>query len=84
MGREINAANDYAIQIFEELSKNYIEFNFQFGASFYRDKIDSKKDKNEYFPLTTDMETFKKIYLKLSQKEEVIFLKIGLKFIKWQ
>ena len=60
MGREIKAANDYVIQIFEELSKNYIEFNFQFGASFYRDKIDSKKDKNEYFPLTTDMEELKK------------------------
>jgi len=60
MGREINAANDYVIQIFEELSKKYIKFNFQFGASFYRDKIDSKKDKNEYFPLTTDMEALKK------------------------
>ena len=60
MGREINAANEYVIQIFKELTKKYKDkFKFKFGASFYRDKIDSKSDKNEYFPLTEDMEALK-------------------------
>ena len=60
MGREINAANEYVIKIFEELTTKYKDdFKFQFGAIFYRDKIDSKSDKNEYFPLTTDMNSLK-------------------------
>ena len=60
MGREIKAANDYVIQIFEELTKKYKdEFKFKFGASFYRDKIDSPSDKNEYFPLTENMQDLK-------------------------
>ena len=59
MGREIKAANDYVIQIFDELRKNYKDFNFRFGAVFYRDKIDSEGDENEYFPLTDDMEKLK-------------------------
>ena len=60
MGREINAAKNYVIKIFEELTNKYKEeFKFQFGAIFYRDKIDSKSDKNEYFPLTKDMNDLK-------------------------
>jgi len=61
MGREIKASNEYVIKIFEELTNKYKdEFNFQFGAIFYRDKIDSKSDKNDYFPLTKDMNSLKK------------------------
>ena len=61
MGREIKAANDYVIQIFKDLTKKYKnEFKFKFGAVFYRDKIDSKSDENECFPLTEDMEELKK------------------------
>ena len=60
MDREINAANDYVIQIFEELAEKYKEFKFKFGAAFYRDKIDYKKDENEFFPLTNNMEDLKR------------------------
>ena len=60
MGREINAANEYVIKIFEELTTRYKDdFKFQFGAIFCRDKIDSSSDKNDYFPLTTDMNSLK-------------------------
>ena len=60
MGREINAANEYVIKIFEELTTKYKDdFQFQFGAIFYRDKIDRSSDKNDYFPLTTDMNSLK-------------------------
>jgi len=69
MGREINAANEYVIQIFKELTKKYKDkFKFKFGASFYRDKIDSKSDKNEYFPLTEDMEALKNKISKIEPK----------------
>ena len=61
MGREINACNEYVIKIFEELTNKYKEeFNFQFGSIFYRDKIDSKSDINDYFPLTKDINSLKK------------------------
>ena len=60
MGREIKAANEYVIKIFEELTTKYKDdFKFQFGAIFYRDKINSSTDKNDYFPLTTDMNSLK-------------------------
>ena len=60
MGGEIKAANDYVMNIFEELKKKYKDYDFNFGAVFYRDKIDCKNDKNEYFPLTNNMEELKK------------------------
>ena len=57
--KDINAANDYIIFIFEELTKKYKnEFSFQFGAIF-RDNIASKTDRYEYFPLTENIETLK-------------------------
>ena len=60
MGKEINAAKEYVIQIFKELKEKYVDYNFLFGAVFYRDKIDCEGEKNEYFPLTNDMEDLKK------------------------
>ena len=60
MGREIKAVKEYVIKILDDLKKKYTDFNFHFGAVFYRDKIDSEGDKNEYFPLTDDMEDLKK------------------------
>ena len=47
MSAEINVAKENVINIFEELTKNYKDYNFQFGSVFYRDKIDAKKDKDE-------------------------------------
>jgi len=55
MSAEINAAQENVIKIFDELTKKYKDFNFQFGSIFYRDKIDSKGDKDEYFQFTKDM-----------------------------
>ena len=60
MGRQINSVNDYAIEIVDKLKKNYKEFKFCFGVAFYRDKLDSPKDKNEYIPLTDNIEDLKK------------------------
>ena len=60
MSGEITAAKVNVIKIFENLTKNYKEYNFQFGAVFYRDKIDSKKDKYEYFQFTKDMQDLQK------------------------
>ena len=59
MGSEINAARDYVIKIFEELTTKYKDYNFHFGSVFYRDKIDSKSDKDEYFLLTDNMTSLK-------------------------
>ena len=60
MGNEINSAKEYVIQIFKELNTKYENYNFHFGVVFYRDKIDSKDDKNDYFPLTDNIEYLKK------------------------
>ena len=91
MGREIKAANDYVIQIYNELSKNYSDFNFQFGAIFYRDKVDSKNDENEYFPLTTDMKALKNKISKIvpngggdSPEDWVEGYKIALNNMGWR
>ena len=59
MGSEINAAKEQVINILKELQGKYPAINFNFGAIFYRDKIDSPSDKNDFFPLTDNMETLK-------------------------
>ena len=59
MGYEINAAKEYCIHIFKELKNKYDDYNFLFGAVFYRDKIDCEGEKDEYFPLTDKMEDLK-------------------------
>ena len=59
MGSEINAAKEQVINILKVLQDKYPAINFNFGAIFYRDKIDSPSDKNDYFPLTDNMETLR-------------------------
>ena len=59
MTSEINAAKEQVITILKELQSKYPTFNFNFGAIFYRDKIDSPSDKNDFFPMTDDMESLK-------------------------
>jgi hypothetical protein len=62
MGGEIKAAKNNVIGILKNLKEKFKEknFDFKFGAIFYRDKVDSKEDKDDYFPLTNDMEQLKK------------------------
>jgi len=60
MGHEIKAAKEYVISIFQELTEKYKDYNFQFGSVFYRDKVYSEEDEDEYFPLTNNMEDLKK------------------------
>ena len=65
--------------------------NFHFGAVFYRDKIDSKRDKNEYFPLTDDIEDLKKKISTIkvyeggdSPEDWVEGYKIAINEMKWR
>ena len=60
MGAEIKAAKENVIKIFNNLKKNYKDYNFRFGSVFYRDKIDVKDEKDEYFQLTDDMKELEK------------------------
>ena len=59
MSGEINAAKNQVINILNDLKSKYPTMNFNFGAIFYRDKIDSPSDKNDFFPLTDNMETLR-------------------------
>ena len=62
MGGEIAAAKDNVFKIFEELTKNYedYKYSFRFGSVFYRDKIDKKSDKDEYFQFTNNIKELEK------------------------
>jgi len=62
MGHEIRAAKDNAIKIFNYLKEDYKDynFNFRFATVFYRDKIDCKHEKYEYFQFTNNMEDLEK------------------------
>ena len=61
MGHEISALNKNIVKIYNDLNEKFKDLNldFNFGAVFYRDIIDSPKDKNEYFQLTNDVEKLK-------------------------
>ena len=59
MGHEIFAAKENVTEIFKKLTESNKGYNFHFGAVFYRDKIDSPSDKNEYFEFTDNMEDLK-------------------------
>ena len=90
MGDEINAANAHVIHIFEKMKTKYKEYKFRFGAVFYRDQIDSKDDKNEYFQLTDNMDNLKKDISKIKPyggndipEDWVAGYKIALNDINW-
>lgn len=55
MGREIIAAKENVIKIFEKLMEGNKGYNFRFGSVFYRDKIDEPSDKDEFFQFTDNM-----------------------------
>jgi hypothetical protein len=55
----IEAAKRECVSISEELTQILSSFDFQFGAIFYRDPIDSPCDVHDRFPLTNDVEGLK-------------------------
>ena len=59
MGQEILAAKEQVINILNELKNKYPDYIFNFGAIFYRDKIDSPSDENDFFNLTDNIENLK-------------------------
>ena len=59
MRPEITAAKENVIKIFNQLTKNYKDYNFRFGSVFYRDQIDEPSDKNDCFQFTDKMEDLK-------------------------
>ena len=59
MEHEIFAAKENVTEIFKKLTESNKGYNFRFGAVFYRDKIDSPSDENEYFEFTDNMEDLK-------------------------
>ena len=52
---EISAAKKNVINIFDTLTKNYKDYDFRFGAVFYRDKVHQVTDKDEFFQFTNNM-----------------------------
>lgn len=59
MQGEINSVIDYCKTIAEILKKNLYYYDFQFGAVFYRDPIDTEgSDEHECFGLTPDIVKF--------------------------
>ena len=56
MVQTIENVRDYCVEIANILKNQMKLYDFQFGAIFYRDPVDSKDDKNEYFNLTDKTE----------------------------
>ena len=55
MDGTIENVKTYCVEIANILKNQMMLYDFQFGAIFYRDPIDSKKDKNEYYNLTSNI-----------------------------
>ena len=56
----IQSTKEQCINISNELKKKYPDLNFNFGAIFYRDPIDSPSDKHDLIQPTNDMEYLQK------------------------
>ena len=65
MDSSIKTVANYCIDISNILNKEETLYKFKFGAVFYRDPLDTKRniepDKNEYIPLTDNMKKFQPI-----------------------
>jgi hypothetical protein len=55
MSGAIEAAKNQCVAISHELQSRLPQFQFQFGAVFYRDPVDSLSDRHEQFPLSNDI-----------------------------
>ena len=59
MGSYLAAARDQCINISNQLKVELPEFDFNFGAVFYRDPVDCPGEKNHVYQLTNDVEKLK-------------------------
>lgn len=59
MGEETKKASKLIIENSIDLNKKYLFYDFQFGIIFYNDPIDCKKDKNDFFQLTKNIDGIK-------------------------
>ena len=59
MGKYLIAARDQCINISNQLKNELPQFDFNFGAVFYRDPVDCPGEKNHRYPLTDDIERLK-------------------------
>ena len=66
MTGSINNVKTYCVDIANVLKKQLMIYDFQFGVVFYRDPIDSKEDKNEYYNLTSNIEELQNFVKKIS------------------
>ena len=55
MSSSIRNVKDQCIEISNALKNKYPKLNFNFGAIFYRDPVDSPSDQHDSIPLTNDM-----------------------------
>ena len=91
MGREIIAAKENVIEIFEKLTESNKDYNFRFGSVFYRDKIDEPDDENEFFQFTDNMKDLQEKIGKVKAtgggdlpEDWVEGYKIALNDMKWR
>ena len=59
MGSYLAAARDQCINISNQLKVELPEFDFNFGAVFYRDPVDCPGERNHAYPLTNNVNTLK-------------------------
>lgn len=55
MGGSIESIKTYCVEIANILKNQMMLFDFQFCALFYRDPIDSHKDKNDHYNLISNI-----------------------------
>ena len=59
MGKYLQAARDQCINISNKLTSELPQFDFNFGAVFYRDPVDCPGEKNHTYSLKSDVDKLK-------------------------
>lgn len=60
MGSYVKAAGEQCINISKDLKAKLSHYDFQFGAIFYRDPVDSPGDEHQTFLLSSDVDLLKR------------------------
>ena len=91
MGESINKVKKYCVEIAKILEKQMMLFDFNFGAIFYRDPVDSKTDQHEYFNLNNNIENLQREMQKIKEQgggdipeDWVGGYAIALKYMNWR